>query len=79
MTTKAEIEVWFDRGVTQEASYMLVICDTFDWDDYPVYVSSADEAKKRRANPGEMQKFMELYDLSADKQTQLGQTRANNL
>lgn len=34
MTKKQEISKWFDEGVQMEASFILVVCDTFDWEDY---------------------------------------------
>jgi hypothetical protein len=55
---------------------MLVICDTFDHDDYPVYVSSVEEARKKAENPGSMQRLMEVYNLSMDREEQLNQHRA---
>lgn len=78
MTTRQEISDWFDRGVKQKASHMLVICDTFDHDDYPVYVSSEAEAHKKADNPGSMQRVMEVYRLDMDRETQLNQPRARN-
>ena len=30
-TTKEEIGKWFDSGVKQGATHLLVVCDTYDW------------------------------------------------
>lgn len=79
MTTQTEIAEWFDEGVAKGAAYMLVLCDTYDWDDYPVYASSADEATRRAKYPGEMQKLMEVYNLSMPRDEQLRQYRVMNL
>jgi len=78
-TTRSEIEGWFDRGVTGGFSYMLVICDTFDHDDYPVFVNTDDECLRRYRDPGEMQRVMEVYDLRKDKTEQLNAARVFNL
>lgn len=78
MTTKAEISGWFDQGAMQGKQYMLVICDTFDHDDYPVYADAA-ECLARYKNPGEMQRVMEVYSLTSDKAAQLNETRAMHL
>ena len=78
MTTQAEIGEWFDRGVEQGASHMLVVCDTFDYEDYPSFVDTVDEARKVFAKPGDMQRVMEVYNLSMDKETQLNQNRVFN-
>ena len=45
MTTKHEIAQWFDRGVSEGATHMIVVCDTFDHEDYPVYVTPSDDVR----------------------------------
>jgi len=71
VTRVLEISDWFDRGVTDEQSFMLVVCDTFDYENYPVYVATVDEAREIKDSPGNMQKVMEIYNLHADKFLQL--------
>ena len=80
MTTRSEISDWFDQGVQKGASHMIVVCDTYDWEDYPVYVSGGSTEAKRKYNEysngaHSMQKVMEVYDLSADKSEQMGSHR----
>lgn len=74
--SRQDIERWFENGVALGAGYMLVICDTFDHSDYPVYCATEDDARTRMKTPGEMQRLMECYDLSADKTEQMNQRRA---
>jgi hypothetical protein len=74
--TREDISLWFDHGVTFNSKYMVIICDTYDWEDYPAYFSNADEARMKMRAPGEMQKVMECYDLGADKEVQMNQFRA---
>lgn len=31
-TTQQEISEWFDRGVKEGATHMIVVCDTFDYE-----------------------------------------------
>lgn len=68
MTSKKEIEQWFRDGVEQGATHMIVVCDTFDYEDYPVYVASDQNFRKivskYQLSAGNMQKVMEVYDLS---------------
>lgn len=33
-TTKEQIREWFVEGVKQKATHMVIVCDTFDWEDY---------------------------------------------
>lgn len=59
-----EISRWFARGVTEGHTYMVVVCDTWDHSDYPIYCKDAEEARKKANSPGSMQRTMEVYDLS---------------
>jgi hypothetical protein len=62
---RAGIAKWFAEGVDQDATHMIVVCDQFDYEDYPVYVKPGQDVHKKvteyLALP--MQKIMEVYDL----------------
>jgi hypothetical protein len=77
--TRQDIEGWFDRGVKQKSRHMIVVCDSFDYDDYPVFTTTDDECLQRYKNPGEMQRVREVYDLRADKAEQMNERRAMRL
>lgn len=71
MTAKlGDIKAWFEEGVANKQAYMLVFCDTWDHRDYPVYYRCASNARAHRDHPGEMQRFMEAYDLSMSWESQ---------
>ncbi len=81
MTTQNEIREWLKRGKKNSATHMIVVCDTFDYEDYPVYVYEGDDVNKvldeyKRA---EMSKIMEVYSYSIDLETQINESRAYNL
>ena len=80
MTPRYDIEQWFDHGVHTNATHLIVVCDTYDYEDYPVYVTSIEDvrAKVAQYSGPNMQKVMEVYNLSEDKETQLHQTRSFN-
>lgn len=80
-TTREMISEWFDRGVGQKAAYLLVVCDTFDHEDYPVFANSADECREKykHYNGPNMQKVMEVYDLAAPRQEQISSHRTMRL
>lgn len=60
-----DIAGWFEEGKSRKAAYMIVVCDTFDHDDYPVYANAADFWTKHAAVNGQnMQRIMEVYDLN---------------
>ena len=79
MTNTQLLDEWFERGLKQGAKYMLVICDTFDYEDYPSYADTAKECMAKYREPGEMQKVMEVYDLRDDKQEQMNESRVLRL
>lgn len=60
---------------------MLVICDSFDYEDYPVYVMRGQNVHTvigEKCKIDNMQKLMEVYDLSMDIEKQLKQGRSAN-
>jgi len=77
--TKNDILNWLEQAKIKKAKYMMVICDTFDWDDYPVYIMSDMECQETYDYPGNMQKVVEVYDMSIDIESQIGQRRCLNL
>ena len=76
--TRQQISEWFDIGRERSTQprYMLVICDTYDHDDYPSYFTTRESAVDKIANPGSMQRVMEVYDLNKNKEEQLDLPRA---
>lgn len=56
---------WKKKGKSQGAKYMISICDTFDHDDYPVYVMPEEnlEEKKREFDGVNMQRINEVVTL----------------
>lgn len=81
--TKEDISRWFDTGVKKGATHLIVLCDTFDHGDYPKYVMPGDNTQQivGAYNKGEfpMQKVMEVYRLSDNKEKQLNEHRAFNI
>lgn len=86
-TTQQTIRDWIDRpnyssyyAQFKDATHMLVVCDTFDWEDYPVFVMPDHDVKTEynKYNGPNMQKVMEVYNLKMDIETQLNQHRVMN-
>jgi len=79
MTTKEEISKWIQDGKKQLATHMIVVCDTFDWSDYPVYVKKGEDVRAiEQKYTGNMQKIMEVYNLNVCVDKQLNQERSFN-
>jgi len=78
MTTKDEIKGWLIEGKEKGATHVIVVCDTYEWDDYPVFVMPNEKVleKKEEYDGKNMQKIMEVYNLSLDFQSQLDEIRS---
>lgn len=63
-TTAEDIKRWWKSAKKAKAKYMVVVCDSFDYEDYHVECMTAEEARRVVAHPGEMQHVMEVYDMS---------------
>lgn len=76
--TLAEITKWVKQAQDEGASYLIIVCDTFDWGDYPITVMPDQDflTEFDRVNGRNMQQIMEIYDLSHDIETQLGERRS---
>ncbi len=79
MTTRAEIEEWLTRG-KEGNTHMVVVCDTFSWEDYPVFVTKGEDVHEvvAKYDGKNMQKVMEVYSYNHDIEAQLNQNRAFN-
>lgn len=76
-TDKHCLRFWLARAKELKAEYMIVVCDSFEYEDYPIYTSAQSFARYyQQANGRNMQKIMEVYDLSLDIEAQLNETRA---
>jgi hypothetical protein len=80
-SSEREIGEWFDRGKKSGATHMLVVCDTFDWEDFPVYVMPSEDAQKKydSFHGQNMTKVMEVYAMHLPKDAQLAEFRARHL
>jgi len=81
-TTRQEISEWLKHGKAQGATPMTVVCDTFNHEDYPVYVMPGEDAQARRdmCNDSEkMSRVMEVYSYARDLDEQLAAPRAHNI
>lgn len=78
-TTKQDISQWFDKKKKEGCTHMIIVCDTFDYGDYPIGVRISDNVRKIEEKYSvNMQIVMEMYDLSKDKETQIDEHTAFN-
>lgn len=79
-TTRDDIRRWLERGKDEGATHVIVMCDTFDYGDYPEYVMPGQDARKivKKLDGKNMAKLVEVYNLSMDWEEQLAEFRAKN-
>lgn len=79
MTTRSDIRGWLQRA-KPEHTHMIVVVDSFDYGDYPVFVSNDEDVREvaRKYNEKSMQRIMEVYNLGMDIESQLNERRAFN-
>jgi len=74
-TTVDDLREWFERGKKERATHMIVVCDTFDHEDYPVYVKKTEDVRevtKKYALGENMQRIMEVYSYKKTFEEQSG-------
>lgn len=73
---QSTIREWIERGQEKGASHLVVWVDTFDWEDYPVFCDSVEDARREHKRSGDnMQRVEEVYNLNGDIEEQLAMHR----
>lgn len=78
MTTKSEIQYWFENSYLINPTHMAVFMDTFDYEDYPVYIQAVDEDDARQQIHAKQDRLMEVYSYALPIEDQLNVQRAFN-
>lgn len=78
--SRSDILRWLDEAKSQDARWMIVKCDSFDYHGnasdsccYPVY---ATDAERVREVMGNADRTMEVYDLALSIDDQMAECRA---
>ena len=83
MTSRSEIKEWLGSSeeMKKEFSHMIVVCDTYDYEDYPVYVNRNENVQEVIDNYSSkpMQQIMEVYSYDLNIFDQLGSDRVWNI
>jgi hypothetical protein len=73
--TQHMIRQWLEDGAADGFTHMMVVCDRFDYSDYPVYRREGGEVLRREVEvyhaTHSMQRVQEVYDLNRDWEEQL--------
>ncbi len=79
-----DLSRWFDEGVARGATHMLVLYDYWHRREYPRYVPPSEDVLEvfrlySRGLTVSVDRVIEVYDLSLEKQDQLNEYRALHL
>lgn len=79
-TTRQEIQDWLTSHNDGSHSHLIVVCDTYDWVDYPVPVKVTENVhEKVKAHDNvNMQRVEEVYSYALPLEEQLQERRAFN-
>ncbi len=62
--SRKEFNEWVANGKAKGATHLIVVCDTFDYEDYPVYVMPSENVEVKKLNyNANMQRIMEIVEL----------------
>lgn len=66
--TREDVDRWIQIAKKNGARYIISVCDTWDYDDYPVFVMPDDnlEEMKARYNGKNMQRINEVITINPD-------------
>ena len=65
--TEKDKENWIKEGLEKQAEYLLIVCDTFSYEDYPVFATVEDIGEKTVECTTDMQMIHEAVDLRSMK------------
>lgn len=68
MATREDVNYWVIKAIEMGATHVISVCDTFDWNDYPVYVTENDDLETVKLSyKGNMKRINEVIDIERDK------------
>ena len=80
--TRDEIREIVMDGNTGKYSHVIIVCDTFDYEDFPVYVENGEDINQlveKYNDYNKMSKIMEIYNYNLDLEKQLNEDIAYHI
>ncbi|KKM82799.1 hypothetical protein LCGC14_1315970 [marine sediment metagenome] len=79
--SEKEIKGWIEEAQRQKSSHLLIITDTFDYDNYPVFAHGKKDCMKKieEYNDINMQKVEEVYNMRRSIKKQFKENRSWNI
>lgn len=77
--TREEIEAWLSTGLEKNSTHVIIVVDTWDYEDYPVYVAPQENVHEKVAGyKNSPDRVVEVYNLCLSLDKQLNQRRTLN-
>lgn len=77
---KNDIRNWLEEGIKKGATHCIVMCDQWEYEDFPVYIMPGEDAKKKAKIYNQPypcpQRLQEVYNLKMDIEKQLSEERS---
>lgn len=66
--SREDVDRWIAQAKERKAKYIISVCDTFDWDDYPVYCKDEEELQEKKTYYSNlsMQRINEVITINDD-------------
>jgi hypothetical protein len=66
--SRLDVNRWIETAKKQKAKYIISVCDTFDYDDYPVYCADKKELNEKldKYDGKNMQRINEIIEICDD-------------
>jgi len=66
--SREDVDRWIELAKEKKYKYIISVCDTFDWDDYPVLCKDKEELQKKfpEYNGTNMQRVNEIIRINED-------------
>lgn len=70
--SRKDVDRWIQTAKDDKCKYIISVCDTWDWDDYPVYCKDLKELQKSipRYDNTNMQRINEIIEIDGDTVTE---------
>ncbi len=67
-TIQEDTKRWIKEGKKQKAAYLLIVCDRFNYENYPVYVKKNESLEEKKNQYSiHMQSIDDIIDLRKKK------------
>lgn len=79
--TMYDIREWLQIGLEEDVTHMVVVCDAFNYKDYPRFVKPDENIDKvlEDINNQNMQKVVEIYSYAKNLESQIKESRSWNI